>query len=332
MPEVKDWVSREELLRQLRKEGYRVSKAQLKRWHRARLVEPPRRKPLGRGRGTVSEYPQGALLQAAAVAHLLRQVRDLEMVEWYLWCYGLLRASRGRAFLQRAVRTRVKWAQEALRAYEREERDSLVDGVARGPLPATLGRLRRKFRAEDLLRLQQLWRELAAGSTGAIGSPYEDDLLLLVRAGQVVLGGGNTDKKELREVKDLLERHGPRVAWPLLEPMAKAFSGPNLLQALDRISDRDLNRLRNEARTLLQHHAGLPDDADLLMPPGVFLLYFAVRYAGPEELRRSSAQRLKEKRKREEIPPPLPAPFDRIVGDVLKDARTAAEKHRAKGK
>src|SRR4051812_29105216 len=124
------WIPRKELQRRLRAMGCRVSEAQLEEWHKHDLIARPKRQSLGRGRGTVSAYPAGALLQAAAVAWLLDRVRSFDMVSWYLWTFGLLPAARGRSFLQEGIKKEMAWATEALQALEQEERSTGLAGVS----------------------------------------------------------------------------------------------------------------------------------------------------------------------------------------------------------
>src|SRR5438034_7454182 len=69
--------------------GFRVTKTQLARWHRAGLLaRPVRRQGLGRGKGTVSIYPPGTGKQLLSLVAIHSRERRLPFVAWKLWWEG----------------------------------------------------------------------------------------------------------------------------------------------------------------------------------------------------------------------------------------------------
>jgi DNA-binding transcriptional MerR regulator len=85
---MEDEKSVSELIQAAASAGFRVTGSQLRRWHRLGLVGPPRQQSLGRGRGTVTIYPPGALERVLAICRLRRDHRSLEDVRWLLWWGG----------------------------------------------------------------------------------------------------------------------------------------------------------------------------------------------------------------------------------------------------
>src|SRR3989442_9452751 len=116
-------LTREDLRRVLREAGFRVSAAQLERWHKAGLLVPPHRHALGRGKGTESRYPSFAVLQAVTVALLRKRLRNLDLIGWYLWCCGFPSTARARAFLLRLAAKEHRDAIKDLDEFEREVPD-----------------------------------------------------------------------------------------------------------------------------------------------------------------------------------------------------------------
>src|SRR2546425_5900510 len=94
-------LTREDLRRLLRQVGFRVSGAQLERWHKARLLLAPQRRALGRGKGTESRYPSFVVLQEITIALLRKRFRNLDLIGWYLWCCGFPPTASARDYLLR---------------------------------------------------------------------------------------------------------------------------------------------------------------------------------------------------------------------------------------
>jgi len=76
------------LISELAKDGYFVTRPKIQRWHRAGLVPPPSKRGLGRGFGTVNEYPPEALNAVKRVCDLQKTYRKLEDIAWLMWIPG----------------------------------------------------------------------------------------------------------------------------------------------------------------------------------------------------------------------------------------------------
>jgi len=57
--------------------GFEVTPRQIERWRQEGALEPPNRRGLGRGRGTVAYYPPQAVSHAVALAKLIKEGRSL---------------------------------------------------------------------------------------------------------------------------------------------------------------------------------------------------------------------------------------------------------------
>src|SRR2546426_7751138 len=137
-------LTRDDLRRELRKAGFRVSADQLERWHKAGLLLRPTRRPLGRGKGTESRYPPFVVLQAVTVALLRKRLRDLDLIGWYLWCCGFPPTDRARALLLRLAAKEQRDATKDLEEFEREEPGNRIEASATRRLPTLLGQMRRR--------------------------------------------------------------------------------------------------------------------------------------------------------------------------------------------
>ncbi len=60
----------------------------LSRWHRDGLIPTPEVKRLGRGKGSISLYPQGVGQQTLEICRLKAQIHSLEDIGFILWLYG----------------------------------------------------------------------------------------------------------------------------------------------------------------------------------------------------------------------------------------------------
>ena len=79
------WEPREDLLRGAHDAGFGLSGPQLGRLHRAGLIPAPKIRSLGRGRGTVSEFPPGSTRRLLRVLQLREDTRSLGELGWRLW-------------------------------------------------------------------------------------------------------------------------------------------------------------------------------------------------------------------------------------------------------
>ena len=65
-----------------------ISHTQLVRWHRAGLLPRPKRRGLGRGKGTETYYPPGTWKQLEALLRAKREDRRLREIAWRMWLEG----------------------------------------------------------------------------------------------------------------------------------------------------------------------------------------------------------------------------------------------------
>ncbi|MCH8877949.1 MAG: hypothetical protein IIA89_14215 [Chloroflexi bacterium] len=78
----------DEIIGAARKEGYSVSKHQLHRWRQRGLIARPRRKGLGRGKGTRSLYPAKTVPQVIEICRTLLLDRRLDLAAIALFFKG----------------------------------------------------------------------------------------------------------------------------------------------------------------------------------------------------------------------------------------------------
>ncbi len=79
------WLATEELIARA---GGGVTRSQVERWLKAGLLPRPRRRGLGRGQGTVSLYPPGAVPLLRRLLALQEETRDIGEWRWQLWLDG----------------------------------------------------------------------------------------------------------------------------------------------------------------------------------------------------------------------------------------------------
>lgn len=72
----------------IRQAGATITRYQLERWLKAGLLPAPHRRGLGRGKGTVSEYPAIAVPMVKRLVELSKQTRDIHAWRWQLWLDG----------------------------------------------------------------------------------------------------------------------------------------------------------------------------------------------------------------------------------------------------
>src|SRR5215470_16804556 len=90
MTEVAYIESKKDLLKAAKKARFEVSERQLVRWQNSGLLPRPRRRFLGRGRGSEAVYPEGATQRLLAICriHQSDQEKRLDYVLWRLWWEG----------------------------------------------------------------------------------------------------------------------------------------------------------------------------------------------------------------------------------------------------
>lgn len=96
----------EELIVDMQRHGFTVTRPELARWHRADLIGRPARHGQGRGHGMTSVYPAGTAKQLLALCKIHRSEKRLTHVAWHLWWAGYDVPIRYvRSFLDQAVAT-----------------------------------------------------------------------------------------------------------------------------------------------------------------------------------------------------------------------------------
>lgn len=121
-------ISSSEIIERAEVLGYKITKTQLARWHRAELLPHPiRQHP---GRGSVSYYPITAVDLAIEIAELSKHGRSLDWYGWKLWTFGFDVPDRyWRAALQQAFE-RHRVAAEAILELIDSDNDSELDDAA----------------------------------------------------------------------------------------------------------------------------------------------------------------------------------------------------------
>jgi len=81
------WEPRRELLAAAHATGFKLSDPQLGRLHRAGLLQSPRTRGLGRGKGTASEFPPGSTGRLLRILQIQKQAgtQKFSTIAWLLW-------------------------------------------------------------------------------------------------------------------------------------------------------------------------------------------------------------------------------------------------------
>ncbi len=226
--------SADELLTLVRRRGFPISRTQLARWHRAGLLPRPVRRHLGRGRGTVSIYPQGTSRRLLALCTIHRHERRLPLVVWKLWWGGddlpikpLL--ERFTAAYQQYMRTIIddRGLTESGRA--------LTSRVGEERLRSKmLRRMRKRVGRHRFPAYMRLVLETLSGASQ--GAQDFDDLESLTKG-----LGARVDESALTWMQDA----------DAYREMSRTVSPSAFRQTLDETTEEDLRRARGELRLLL---------------------------------------------------------------------------------
>ncbi len=275
MPQNPGWLTRDELRRILRSAGFRISNAQLERWHKSGLIDRPQKEYLGRGRGTVSRYPPFAPTQTLAVAFLRRHCRDLELVGWYLWCLGFPRTALARAYLRRHLKRLLEETEESFAALERSDPKNPFDRARKARLPSHLQGIRRVVGTDFMPVLVRLWAELDVGKTDALYGLRSEDVRRLL--GLARHFGLPTSSRVASNRKELVG------ALSILTTVASRHAGeisiPATVRALELTKDQGLEQIRDEVQTLIPVALASSGKAllEILVPPHLYIAYFQAR-------------------------------------------------------
>ncbi len=262
-----------------------VRETQLERWRQAGLLQETVRHGLGRGLGSVSEYPPEAVDQAAELAGLVKRGRPMETV-------ALMMFGRGR------------WVREdALRDAYRRELDDLIREIDKrmvvdDPLATAeliVDELERRFTQRDTRtrrwrrQLQDMWRasvdetamrearqngrsrptkDELARARGRYESPENTFRSALIAAVHILQTGEPHADDALAEFLDAtgittaaqeqsgLDRHDTPA--PILELLAQTLgivSLPSLRELIDDCDIAELTQGRDEALALTESHS-----------------------------------------------------------------------------
>src|SRR6266550_2234877 len=273
-------LTREDLRRELRKAGFRVSADQLERWHKAGLLVRPQRHALGRGKGTESRYPRFVVLQAVTVALLRRRLRSLDLISWYLLCCGFPPTDRARALLLRLAAKEHRDATKDLEEFEREEPGNRIEASATRRLPTLHGQMRRRVGRQFMPTLQRLWTEIAVGRQDLMSRLEKEDVSRLLR-----IEDPTTERPEVPSQSLDDNTFDELRPWLLivLSDLSAALRTDTVVAALERAQDHVLEGVRDELQTLLTFAGyGRLGDNDVLAPPAWFLTYFQARVASKQ--------------------------------------------------
>jgi hypothetical protein len=155
-------VERDELLRLLA--PHRVRNAQLLRWVQAGLLFPPRREGLGRGRGGASYYPAVTVIQARALAELLRRNRSLAEAGWRLWLIGYAVTPFARGLLLAELSAQTAALRAELARLRKGQRSRFVAAAVRDRKDPGLARVRKLVSKDGLRTIARMLAEQRLGT------------------------------------------------------------------------------------------------------------------------------------------------------------------------
>lgn len=181
------WEPRAALLEAAKLAGFKLSEPQLGRLHRAGIVARPRVRMLGRGKGTVSEFPPGSTNRLLRVLAFHREERSLSVVAWRVWwedggalpplvsrrLAGVADAGdRLREQCAELLRLEEAGDEEAARRLEEIDRE-----MESARLPRVLGAVRRTTGQARFPTLARMLLEVMAGRFDGYGTEIEDPAL-----------------------------------------------------------------------------------------------------------------------------------------------------------
>ena len=173
--QAESWEPRADLLAAARAAGFELSDPQLGRLHRAGLLEGPRTRALGRGRGTASEFPAGSTARLLRILQIQsdQRTRKLSTTAWALWWEDGGAISRPARELLSGVATRWDRDRDALAELldgeEAGEPDAeqralaLYEAAEQGPAGGPLGPIRRNSGRAGFSSVARVMAEVATG-------------------------------------------------------------------------------------------------------------------------------------------------------------------------
>jgi hypothetical protein len=258
------WESRMEVLQAAHEAGFSLSVPQLGRLHRAGLIASPSTRSLGRGNGTVSEFPAGTSARLLRVLELQRRkgAKNLSVIGWRLWwedggmlpppARGLLEDVASSWDEQRRVLSELmaRDAQGDAEAMRRTE--DLYAEAESGRVSGPLGVARRNTGREGFSSVVRVITEIATGrfeSYGDTEEPAEDGTPQPQTIGALVEKALGLDRAR----RDRIAGNEPRFSGNSEKDLAtlSCLIGQADLAQVARAHDALLNEARVEVRSLM---------------------------------------------------------------------------------
>jgi hypothetical protein len=258
------WEPRAHLLETAQAAGFKLSDPQLGRLHRAGLVPSPRTRPLGRGKGTASEFPPGSTARLLRVLEVQKRERaqKFSTVAWRLWwedggplaaparelLAGVATAwDRGRDELSDLLAREAAGDREAERLMDR-----LYIDVEHGRVEGPLGAIRGNAGREGFSSVVRVMAEVATGrfeSYQDVESPAADGTPRPDTRGALVERALRIDRAR----SDRIAGREPRFTGSSESDFAHLSNliGKLQLGPVATMPDAELNHARAEVRRLL---------------------------------------------------------------------------------
>lgn len=250
-------VTEAELLAHLHRRDKDFTKTQLAYARRSRLLPAPRQRSLGRGRGTETVYPAGAIEHLEALVDARRKYRTNERVAWALWW-------RGHQIHEDLVRPLLKQQASGLdceihklRLVLNEQTDPDLSAQWQrwlyedGLVPIADPALRQMRKRVGSARFPTLLRVIAEVVRGTFEG-FSQDPVFAYDNDQHVPEEAKILEKALglaRARKDRLLNVPPWLAGTVetdLKQIAELFRSQSFSQQVDRVSFQELNLARSE--------------------------------------------------------------------------------------
>ncbi len=264
MTEPEAWEPRVQLLDAARAAGFKLSDPQLGRLHRAGLVPSPRTRPLGRGKGTVSEFPPGSTTRLLRTLEIQKQERTQKFstVAWRLWwedggppptpARELLasvatRWDRERDELSDLLTREAEGDPEAERQVE-----TLYTEAEQGRVAGPLGTARRNAGRDGFASVARVMAEVATGRFESYQDheePARDGTPQPHTTGALVERALRLDRARTDRIAGNEPRFIGRSETDLTR--LSSFFGERRLGQFANTPDAELNRARTEVRRLL---------------------------------------------------------------------------------
>jgi hypothetical protein len=195
----RSWEPRKQLLGTARDAGFELSVPQLGRLHRAGLIPTPRTRSLGRGKGTISEFPPGSTRRLLRVLQLRGRGRGLGELGWRLWWEDggvpthvvrvLLCEQASMWEQQRAEFGALLASEDAGEPAATARMETIYRGLEEGRMDRPLGSMRRRTGRSGFVSVMRTFAEILTGrfegfadvdSPAPDGTPAPDSTAQLV--------------------------------------------------------------------------------------------------------------------------------------------------------